>query len=225
MGITLRMIWARFCLDVVRVLIWPVVLIIFRHQFVELLSRITKLTAGGVSVSFQEEAEALANKVELAIQETLPPVGTNMGETNESGESGGDAIRSRGPLVTKLGKVEFQKLLERDFSEEGFSLTGRVIRTWALLEQEVAGLSENLGIKPMGPRRMTNVPRVVDVLVDRGYLAPEWSGIAKELMLMRNQFAHNPDMASVGAADSLMNSMVDLLNILTLMRGVLPAKD
>lgn len=224
--------WARFGLDVVRAVAWPIVLIIFRPQIVQLLGRLNHLSAGSVSAAFQQEAQDLRTQVQVAKLEDAPADGkvpqteadqvaspilevgaTRPSEEMESISTGKVSLNSPNSSARKAYFEKFSNMAldERD------TYMGRIIRSWTEIEDKASRLGRAMGM-PLDNRgriARNSVQNVLEELVERGMLSPTWITIAMELQSMRNQFVHKPNLVSVGSADSLLGSMRDLSYLLS----------
>lgn len=224
--------WARFGLDVVRAVAWPIVLIIFRPQIIQLLGRLNHLSAGSVSAAFQQEAQDLRTQVQVAKLEDapteveVPPSDAKQvdpqtleAESKLATDGVGFEPSGKPPVNTKSNlnrKVYFDEFLGTSM-EERDTYMGRIIRSWTEIEDKASRLGEAMGMPKDNRGRITriSVQKVLEELVDRGILSPTWITIARELQSMRNQFVHKPDLVSVGSADSLLGSMRDLSYLLS----------
>lgn len=190
------MAWATYVLHVVQVLAWPIVVIIFRKEIIALLGRLTKASAGGVSLEFQKEAEQAKTQLQgLRLESLLLEAPADR------------TLRYQGQGT----RVEI---------DEASSYVGQVIRAWARIENLAIEFAERLDIvESLNSRlRRPNVRRVMEALHARGLISAEVLEIVKNLQGMRNRLAHDPDVIGVSAAEALLSAIRELEQIL-LMAG------
>lgn len=191
------MVWANYGLDVVQVLAWPVVVVIFRRQIIALLGRLTKATAGGLSLEFQREAEQAKTQLRGLRLENLF-------------------------LEAPTDRSQFYQLQAKEAEiDEASSYVGQVIRAWARIENLASRFSNQMGLVEGSNRRWrpTSVRGVVEAFHERGLISAEVLEIAKNLQGMRNRLAHEPDVIGVSAAEALLSAIRELEQMLN-MAGV-----
>lgn len=179
---------------------WPAVLVfalcLFRRPLASLLGRATELTAFGLSIKTEKDAQKLAIRSQV-----LPEVTTATGEADQLVAY---SLTTAQPTIT--GK-------EPTAGPFGLSSEMQVFRGWVELEKILRKLSGEMGIPP-GP--VVDVRRVADELRKRKYISDETAVFIGDLQAMRNDLVDSSKVAFLtdSAADSLLISINQIIGVL-----------
>ncbi|MEU5925272.1 hypothetical protein ABZ817_16825 [Streptomyces antimycoticus] len=185
----------RLLLDYVRTLIWPTVTlalgVIFRKQLVKLAQRVDSVETPVGSVTFANQAEAIA-------QEATDVENEMVAEIQEStSRSGAEEAEESSRISAKLRRMTAGATqYNRRFSELSVMAeldpVGAVMGAWRELEVNASNAIRN---------RISGQVGVARSISESGILPEHLTRLTNDLMLLRNRVAHAGDvLLSVGDA-------------------------
>lgn len=199
---------ARLVLDYLRVITWPLIVLVcvllFRKQLAVLIGRIKKFSGFGIDV----EMESRARRVGPASEAMPELAAAAKGSAHEF------SISAVIPLAGAANEnAPAPQPIEGNRQGDGVYQVGRVLSAWADVNSVAATLSEQLG---QPPGRAVNVQGVVEKLKKQDRISDEAVDVVRELQQIRNQLIQDPNVVlTTDAADSLLNAIRNLVGALT----------
>ena len=179
-------------MSVVKAVIWPALLLIFRKQIVGLLGRLVRATAGGVSLEFKETVDdARAQLQEFRVLQNSQKPADRTSDFRQD--------------------FQFQDNLYLESS-----YVGLVVRAWSGVQKVAKTLQEQMFPESYSKHSADNtrVANVVRELYKRGLVSAQVLNVVRNLQSLRNQMVHDQEKIGVSAADSLLVAIKDLEIIL-----------
>ncbi|MCK9685995.1 hypothetical protein [Scleromatobacter humisilvae] len=211
--------WLEFTSKTIGELAWPAVavyvLVTQKRGIDALLTRMSKLKAGGLEAEFSAKTESTAAKIEvlearpveapkLDAEAIRPPVAQarGPGDPHAAGTAGTPPALAGGTqLLFRSYLAESQQQREMRLRDERLRASGLIIEEWTDLEDTVRHLAASHGLAKSG-----QIAAILAELQKLGVLSAQTVAIVKELANLRNQVAHARFEPTEAAGDQYADS-------------------